>query len=210
MGQEETQKLKERGEFAVYNAIDSSVTQPLYEITSWIDENDDLFRQLSDSQMRAIRGATQRLCALVGINTTAKIDSTAGVRRRKGMEKEQILEKWLYYTQRGEPFGHKELAEHFGNTMNDGKPVQRTFYMKQVEGLMHSGFIKDITEGDSKTATQVFQYQDYTDAEREMISDYSNWPITKPGSAASPVWFEMAVDPKRKLKEKRSTDTETS
>ena len=186
--QEETEKLNLQARAVVSDAVNASVVQPLRSVVQWLSDNSDLYEQCSGPRKQLVREAVQRICGTLGIAilpSYSAIHPAMGTRQQIRVQKEQTLEQWLYHTQKDVPFGHKQLSEYFGKTMNGGSPVQRSFYMKQVEGLIPRGFVKEHPEGRSKTVAQVFQYVPVESSD-DTTTNSSDWPITKPETKDGP------------------------
>ena len=184
--QEETERLHQQALATVSGAVDASVMQPLKSGIQWVNDNSDLYEQCNGQQKQLVREAVQRICGTLGIAilpSYSAIHPAVGTRQQIRVQKEQTLEQWLYYTQKDVPFGHKQLEDHFSKTMNGGSPVQRSFYMKQVEGLIRSGFVKDLTQG-SRPAKHIFQYVPV--GNDDTTTNNSDWPITKPETKDGP------------------------
>jgi len=67
--QKEEEKLKERYQIAVSEAIRVGVAEKLYGVAEWLDQNMDLYVQYPPELQRATREAFRELCGKVGIET---------------------------------------------------------------------------------------------------------------------------------------------
>jgi len=143
----------------IVNALNDEKVESLITFAEQILDDKD---SLTTEQIDRIKLVAQKLAAISFKILPFKLPgllSDTGKRERRNLQKQMVLEQALSCERTPKSFNHVYLSKLFGEQMNNGKPVQRTFYRKQLQSMIDAGKVSVRIEGSGKTGEQIFQFE---------------------------------------------------